>query len=329
MVPETALAPVNLGDINFLGRDLVRPECVLAGASGNLYVADWRGGVMIIEPSGAQTLITAASGAPAHGIKPNGIALTRSGSFLVTHLDNEAGGVFQLSKEGALTPLLLEIDGRPLPPTNFVHIDAANRVWITLSTRMIPRTRAQAPGIDDGFIILLEDGRARIVADGLGYTNEAKVDPSGNWLYVNETFGRRLSRFAIKAGGNLGDRETVTDFGPGTFPDGLEFDAEGGVWITSIFSNRLIRIRPNGSQQLLLEDCDGDFLTNLERDFQAGVMESRPVLPVPGQRLHNISSLAFGGPDLKTVFLGCLQGSQIATFPTTIAGAPPVHWQYA
>jgi sugar lactone lactonase YvrE len=39
---------------------------------------------------------------------------------------------------------------------------------------------------------------ARIVADGLGYTNECAIDISGQWLYVNETFSRRLSRFPVR-----------------------------------------------------------------------------------------------------------------------------------
>jgi sugar lactone lactonase YvrE len=49
--------------------------------------------------------------------------------------------------------------------------------------------------VSDGFIVRVDDAGARIVADGLGYTNEVQLDPSGERLYVNETFGRRLSRW--------------------------------------------------------------------------------------------------------------------------------------
>jgi hypothetical protein len=38
--------------------------------------------------------------------------------------------------------------------------------------------------------------------------------------------------------------------------------------------------------------------------------------------------VAFGGPDLKTVFLGSLFAARIATFRSPIAGAPPPHWGY-
>jgi sugar lactone lactonase YvrE len=49
---------------------------------------------------------------------------------------------------------------------------------------------------------------------------------------------RRLSRFALQADGSLGAKEVVTEFGAGTFPDGLAFDEEGHAWVVSIVSNR-------------------------------------------------------------------------------------------
>lgn len=39
----------------------------------------------------------------------------------------------------------------PLPPTNYVHLDAQGRVWITVSTRTTPRSDAYRPDIADGF----------------------------------------------------------------------------------------------------------------------------------------------------------------------------------
>ncbi|MEZ5581800.1 MAG: SMP-30/gluconolactonase/LRE family protein [Candidatus Competibacteraceae bacterium] len=104
--------------------------------------------------------------------------------------------------------------------------------------------------------MLLDDAGARVVADGLGYTNECVVHPNGKQLYVNETFTRRLTRFKIATDGSLHNKATITEFGAGTFPDGLTFDAEGGIWITSIVSNRVIRVEENGRQTVVLEDND-------------------------------------------------------------------------
>ena len=44
--------------------------------------------------------------------------------------------------------------------------------------------------------------------------------------------------------------------------------------------------------------------------------------------LKNIASVAFGGPDLKTVYLGNLAGEMIATFKSPIAGAEPAQWRF-
>jgi len=325
--PPLASAAIALDALSFVGHGLKRPECVLATVRGDLYTADWRGGVAHTRQDGSQTLYAARlpGGRP---LRPNGIALRADGSFLLADLGEVLGGVFRLDRTGEVRPLLERVDGVDLPPTNFVHEDARGRTWVTVSTRHRPRATAYRGDVADGFIVLLDGRGARIVADGLGYTNEALVDPTARWLYVNETFGRRLTRFRLDADGALSARETVAEFGAGTFPDGLTFDAEGGVWITSIISNRVIRVDRDGRQQLMLEDCDPAHLDRCERAFVAGEL-GRPHLDTCGGLvLKNVSSLAFGGADLRTAYLGCLLGDRIARFRAPVAGHPPTHWSY-
>jgi sugar lactone lactonase YvrE len=326
--PIDPIAPlVPLEALRFVGSGLQRPECVLATRGGDLYTADWRGGVAHIRPDGTQALY-AARLPGGRALRPNGIALRADGSFLLADLGEERGGVFALDRAGQVRPLLQRLDGVDLPPTNFVHEDRVGRIWITVSTRMRPRAAAYRADVADGFVVVLDGRGARIVADGLGYTNEALVSPDGQWLYVNETFGRRLTRFRIGADGSLDNRETVARFGAGTYPDGLSFDAEGGIWITSIVSNRVIRVDRDGSQQLILEDCDPAHLERCEQAFASGTM-GRPHLDQGGgRRLAHISSLAFGGADLRTAFLGCLLGDRLASFRAPVAGHPPPHWSY-
>ena len=318
---------VPLDSLRFLSRGLIRPECVLATARGDLYAADWRGGVARIAPDGSHVFHGGKlpGGRP---LRPNGIALRRTGSFLLADLGDSDGGVFELFRDGRIEPFLVEVDGVALPPTNFVAEDARGRVWVTVSTRKAPRSLDFRPDCASGFIVLADTKGARIVADGLGYTNEAIVSPDGVWLYVNETFGRRLSRLAVRTDGSLGSKEVITTFGNGTFPDGLTFDAEGHVWITSIVSNRVIRVAPDGSQQIMLEDADPEHVAECEEAYLSGTM-GRPHLDrVGGRVLRNISSLAFGGPDLRTAYLGCLLGDSIAVFDSPVAGHPPAHWRY-
>jgi sugar lactone lactonase YvrE len=316
-------------DLDFLGGDLVRPECLLATRAGKLYAADWRGGVTKIAPDGQQSLILASSGPEAGPvpIKPNGIAMEPDGSFLLANL-GDAGGLWRLRRDGALTPVATEIDGQPIPPANFPLVDSSGRIWLTISTRRQPRALGYRPDIDDGYILRIDGRGIALAADGLGYTNEVQVHPSGDWLYVNETFGRRLSRFKLQADGRLTDRETVAEFGAGTYPDGLAFDAEGQIWITSIISNRVIRVDDRGNQELILEDVDKERLAEIEVAFLSGRLDRPHLDTAHGRVLHNISSLTFAGPDLKTAILGCLLGDRLALFPSPVAGHPPVHWTW-
>ena len=200
--------------------------------------------------------------------------------------------------------------------------------WVTVSTRLQPRALGYRRSCDDGFIVRVDARGAAIVADGLGYTNEVAMHPDGRWLYVNETFARRLSRFALRADGSLGAKEVVTEFGPGTFPDGLAFDEAGHAWVVSIVSNRLIRVAPDGSQMLWLEDADAAHLDWVERAYEAGTMGRPHLEGTPSRRLRNISSIAFTGADRRSAVIGCLLGDRLATLRLPVAGAAPNHWHY-
>ena len=316
---------LNPQEADFVGTGLNRPECVLCTSDGSLYVSDWRGGISHIRPDGS-VQGRYRDGNPA-GILPNGIALEKNGAFLLADL-GEHGGLWRLHPDGETEPVLREVEGEALPPTNFVLVDARERIWLTVSTRLQPRARGYRPDVSDGFIVLMDGKGARIVADGLGYTNEVQLDATGEHLYVNETFARRTSRFPISPNGCLGRRETVTEYGAGTFPDGLCFDVEGSLWITSIISNRVIRVNPDGHQQVILEDSDPEHLQWVEQAFSKHQL-GRPHLDnVKSKVLKNISCLAFGGPDMKTMYLGCLLGDRIATYRSPVAGLKPVHWDW-
>ena len=320
--------PILLDQMKTLGAGLCRPECVVTHASGLAFASDWTegGGVSVIRRDGAVTRIL--SGRGTDPLRPNGIALLPGGRFLLAHLGLEAGGLYEMDAAGDVVPVLTHVDGHQLPPSNFPLLDGEGDLWLTVSTRHIPRAAAYRKDVADGFIVHIRGGRARIVAGGLGYTNECLRSPDGQTLYVNETFARRLTAFDVHADGSLTGRRVLAEFGPGTFPDGLALDAEGALWVTSIVSNRVIRVMPDGHQQLMVEDADPYHLADVEAAFTAGAM-GRPHLDrAAGKRLANISNLAFGGPDLRQAHLGCLLGTTIAQFTSPVAGKEPAHWSY-
>jgi len=323
------MTPIPLCEVALLGKGLVRPECVLATARGDLFTADWRGGVAHLKPDGSQALYTATTADIPEGLRPNGIALEPDGSFLIANLGSEIGGVWRMTRGGQVEPLLIEIEGQPIPPSNYVVRDRAGRLWLTVSTRLQPRSLDYRRDSATGFVVMMDGKGARIVADGLGFTNECQISPNGHWLYVNETYGRRLSRFPMASDGSLGPKQIVHEFGEGQFPDGLAFDVEGHVWIAGVISNQLIRINPeNGSARIMLSETDAGHVAWVEQAYAANALGRPHMDSNPATKLRNLSSIAFGGPDLRTGYLGCLLGDHIAWVSLPVSGAAPVHWHY-
>lgn len=312
-------------DITTIGSGMQRPECVLATASGDLFCSDSRGGYTIVRPDGRSRFVEAI-GAP-DDFMPNGIALLPDRDVLAANLA-DSSGVWRIKPDGQASLLLAEADGIPLPPVNFVGLDRKGRLWISVSTRAVPRHPSFRKGCADGFIAVHDRGATCIVADGIAFTNEAIVDPSGAWLYVNETIGQRTSRYPIRADATLGPRETVADYSPGTFPDGLTFDAEGGIWVVSVASNRIIHVDRNGGQTILFEDTDQENLERLNAAFERFEPVRAMIEIGAARRSGNIASIAFGGPDLERIFMGALAHDGIQTFRSPIKGAAPVHWTF-
>jgi sugar lactone lactonase YvrE len=318
---------LSLDQVNTHGSNLCRPECVLTHRSGLTFVSDWTdsGGVTIIKPDGQINRVLAQHHFP---LRPNGICLEPGGSFLIAHLGDNRGGVYRLSSEGRVETFLDRVDGELLPPSNFVLRDCLGRTWITVSTRSQPRADAYRSDVSSGFIILCDQDGARIVADGLGYTNECALSPDSRTLYVNETFARRLSAFDVKANGELSERRTIVNFGEGIFPDGLCLAEDGSLWVTSIVSNRLIRVDSHGKPEIVIEDFDPEWLREVEAAYLAGTMGRPHLNIVHSKLLRNISSLAFGGDNLHEGFLGCLLGNSIYRIPMPVRGVAPVHWDF-
>jgi sugar lactone lactonase YvrE len=315
-----------LEQLVFSGTGLNRPESVLATRDGAIWASHWAGGgVSRIDADGSVRHLLPKN--PVSGVHPNGIALASDGSFLLASL-GETGGIWQLTGQGELAPWLTEVEGQALPPSNFISLDSKGRAWIAVSTRHHPRALAYRSDIADGFLVMAEQGAARIVADGLGYTNECLVSPCGDWLYVNETFGRRLSRFPLMANGDLGQRQTVAEFGPGIFPDGLAFDETDHIWVVSIVSNSVLRISPDNRVETIFSDAEPEFLDWVEAAFQDGSM-GRPHLDnVKSQVLGNISSIAFAGPDRRQAVFGCLLDHRLPSMDIGVTGLKPVHWDW-
>jgi gluconolactonase len=323
--------------ITYVGHDLQRPECILAEPDGTLWAADARGGVMRINADGTQQVITqkrsgdfeqAGNEAARYleGTLPNGFAFASNGDFLIANFGTDC--LERMARDGSTQVLADTIDGQPVGKVNFVLRDSKDRVWITVSTKVKNWMHALRTDLTDGYIARYTDGAFRIVAEGFGFTNEIRFDAREEFLYVVETTGGHVSRLRIDGKGNLSGREI---FGPGSlgkgaWPDGIAFDSFGNLWGTMVYSDKLFVLTPEGDLKILLDEGDPAKVDALERAFFNNHV-TEDVLFVTGQGVAPwMASVTFGGPDLRTAYIGSLKGKRIPSFRAPAPGLPMVHW---
>ncbi|AON53720.1 SMP-30/gluconolactonase/LRE family protein [Herbaspirillum seropedicae] len=287
---------IDPSEITFVGHDLSRPECILAEHDGTLWISDDRGGVTRRDPSGTQQVMGSIRGTP------NGLAMTSSLDLLVADIEN--GIVYRLDREGRHEIVLDRLDNQALGSVNFVYVDVRGVTWITVSTRTQPRKEAIARPIPDGYVLRLDAGGPHVVAAGLCFPNEMRIDRHYRYAYVAESARGRVLRMPLLPDGTLGPQEV---FGPaqlfeGAIVDGIAFDALDGLWVTEVTRNAIYRIAADGSCECLIEDPDGKVLL-----FPA--------------------SVTFAGDDLRTVLVGSIKAGHLACLRSPIPGTPLAHWQ--
>ena len=335
---------VDRASLSTIGRDLQRPECILAERDGSLWAADARGGVTRIDPDGRQQFIgqradarfaSAASDSTeafeakfTQGTLPNGLAFAANGDLLIANFGTEALEV--MDRSGRSRTLYDRLDGKPIGKVNFVLRDRRERLWLTISTRVNPWTSAVSTRVADGYVAVADGRGLRVVAEGFYFTNEVRLDAREEWLYVVETTGPHISRMRLDESGpggvRLVDREV---FGPshlGGYPDGIAFDAFGNLWCMLVMVDQLIALTPEGEKLLLLDDGDPAASRNLLDKMAQGRVTTEDMGRARGRVAPWMASITFGGPDLRTAYVGSLLGTTIPYFRSPVAGLPMVHW---
>jgi sugar lactone lactonase YvrE len=328
---------VDRAAIHQFGRDLQRPECILTTRDGIVWAADARGGAMRIAPDGTQALVVpdlpayAGNGdfqtryIQSHGSLPNGMTFLPNGDFLIANWGTDSVEI--MTREGRVRRLLDRIEGQPIGKANFPLRDSKGRLWLSVTTRMQPWTESINARSRDGYIALFDlEGNARIVADGFEGTNEIRMDAKEQWLYVVESNGRRISRLRVQPDGSLTDREV---YGPRKlegFPDGFAFDSYGNLWVTLVMTDKLVAITPEGDVLTLLDDSHPEATRTLNEHYEARTLTPEIMAAAAGTIAPWMASLSFGGPDLRSVYLGSLRGTTLPSFRSPVAGLPLIHW---
>ncbi len=156
-----------------------------------------------------------------------------------------------------------------LPPdgdglANDARCDPMGRLWVGT----VDRSGEQQAGL----FCVADDGSVKKVRSGIALSNGIDWSPDGRICHYVDSLAHRVDTIHLDAEGLPIRSETLVHIG--SIPDGLSVDAEGAVWVALWDGGAIHRYTPQG---------------RLDR-----------VVEVPG---GFITSCAFGGPDLTTLFI--------------------------
>ena len=138
--------------------------------------------------------------------------------------------------------------------------------WITGSMNL-------TTGEPDGALYsVTADGWVRVLRGGFGVANGFEWSLDDTEMFFTDTAVKTIYRAPYSETGELGN---VKVFHCGEPHDGLTIDAQGFLWGGIYGGGRVVRYTPEGVEDLMVE------------------------LPAP-----NITSVAFGGPGMSTLFVG-------------------------
>lgn len=124
-----------------------------------------------------------------------------------------------------------------------------------------------------GTLYWLGHGRLQRQDSGCVITNGPAASPDGRTFYHTDTLEKTIYAYDIGPRGDLSGKRVFTRIAGGGYPDGTTVDAEGAVWVALFGGARIERYSPAGE-----------------------------LLDAVAMPCSNITKIAFGGPDLRTVF---------------------------
>lgn len=312
------LARLPLDAFTKIAEGIERPEDVVVSREGRVFASDHRATVAEIFPDGTFKRLGPKRGAP------NGINIDGRGRIVVANFgiyDGEAGPLEVFDPGTGIRDILLAtVEGRTLTASNYPLIDSSGHIWCANSTSA-PTWQEALDRRADGFLyVLRSDGTSSIVADGLRFPNGLAISADEQTLFCCQTTGCDVLRFPILPGGRLGKAVRhgprlgfIPPFAPNSdlklpsfittflgYTDGCGMDAEGNVWVTLPAAHKIVAITPAGRKVTVAHDPRGELLC-------------QP------------TNVAWGGPDLRELYVGSLSARYILKARSPVPGSKLVH----
>jgi sugar lactone lactonase YvrE len=202
-----------------------------------LYYVEYGGQTVRVWDGSADTVLWEQE-----GCGPSAVVQAADRSFLITCYD--AGTIVRIEADGSTVATYdKDADGNPFVGPNDFAPDRKGGVYFSASGPW------ESEPIVGQIYYLSAKGTIRVVADDLHYANGLALSPNGATLYAAESEGYRIIHFQVGPDGSLSDRrlfarlnDLVPDAAPGMYPDGIEVDAAGNLWIGQYSNGQILQV---------------------------------------------------------------------------------------
>jgi gluconolactonase len=217
------------------------------------------------------------------------LGLAVDGEGLVYACDDGKGEIARLDPAtGKVETYARGVDGGSLDTPNVAAFDPEGNLYVTCSGEDgSPSIVKIAPG-----------GRTELWTLAVpAYPNGCVVAPDGAALFVVEAKAERIAKVPILPDGSAGEPETFAVL-PDTDADGITMDSEGSLWATLYRPDGIVRIAPDGSTDLVIDDHLASTLDAPTNIAFAGQDEEQAVIANVGARFLLIGDLGVKGQRL-------------------------------
>ncbi|MBP3959961.1 SMP-30/gluconolactonase/LRE family protein [Gemmata sp. G18] len=242
----------------------------------------------------------------------NGLLFDREGKLVCC--EPVARSVSRIDRDGKRTVLTDSFGGKKYNQPNDLTIDSKDRVYFS-DPRYGPRDDMQQKddkgNTIEGVYRIDTDGKvSRVIGREVERANGVLVSADDKYLFVadnnNDKDGaRKLWRFELKADGTVDPKsqKLLHDWGKGRGPDGLKQDAKGRLYVAGGLN------KPNPPAEPATDVKGGIYVID---------PETGNLLAFVGVPTDEVTNCAFGGDDLKTLYI--TGGGTLYSIKTTTAG---------
>ena len=230
-----------LDELVTIATGLDHPEGIAWGPDGRIYAGGEAGQVYAIGGDGEVHEI-ASTGGFMYGV-------TVDGRGDVIACDYGRAEISRVTTAGEISTVTRGTSDHPIRVPNFTAYDEAGNLYVTDSGNW---------GADDGLVFRVGiQGATTVWSEQVpGFPNGCCLSVEGDALLVVESSRRRVVRVPIGADGAAGEPEPLVDLS-GSQPDGVALAADGSMFVGCYRPDRVWRIAPGGSPEILLDDPDG------------------------------------------------------------------------